>query len=179
MTDTPQEPSKWEPVELGSQFGMPVVETTLILRQTGTGFADTMKTDPVLLEPGDSGVLIIEYEVDEVRYDRIKEKGEPTGDLTRVHVADAGIVVVAERESVAGHLEAQTQRTELRKEHEDGVLRLDRELEESRANLAGDHVLGEHAEERMDGCPRCEDELRAMEEEAGIGGAEPADTATA
>lgn len=131
-------------IDLGTEGGRPVTRARLIVKKTGSGLEESMKTDPAIYEHGQRIALVMDAALDQVRFDRITSKGEDTGQLSRVHIANAETVTVVDPDLVEEMLAKQRERNAIRREEEAGSVALDRALEEQRKELRGDHVLGLH-----------------------------------
>lgn len=110
MTDTTD-------VDLGQFDGRDVLTTSVKVTKAGDGLSEALGVDPQLLHHGDRGAIVIEYEVDKITFDPIKD----TQGLNRVHTLKAMRGTLIDLEDVQDKLDEQTRRIE----EADGVMRLD------------------------------------------------------
>ena len=88
--------------------GKPVESATIAIRNTGDGLSKAMEVDPTELHHGQRVYVVLECEVDKVRFDPLKD--EET--LERVHVLKAGRATFVDADVVAEALDAQQRRIE-------------------------------------------------------------------
>ena len=104
-------------VDLGQFDGRDVLTTSVKVTKAGDGLSEALGVDPQLLHHGDRGAIVIEYEVDKITFDPIKD----TNGLNRVHTLKAMRGTLIGLEEVQEKLDEQTRRIE----EAEGVMRLD------------------------------------------------------
>jgi hypothetical protein len=142
--------------------GKDVVSTGVAIRNTGHGLEETMRTEPTLLHHGEKVYVLIECDVEKVRYDPV-DKDNRGGEQTRVHMLVAGTSTFLDAEQARGAIEKQAIANKERRDREAGQLSIE---QESERQLREDHALGEHADGLVDGCSLCASEREAEETEA-------------
>lgn len=142
--------------------GLPVTEAGVEIPGAAGGLRDAMKVDPVEFHQGDSGVLALSWECVKVRFEPLV-RDEPDGEQRRVHIFRVTGAAFTDAERARDDIAAQADRIQLAREAADGVVRLG--LEDEDALLVA-HDLGEHADGLVVGCPPCNDEVVATEEES-------------
>jgi len=143
--------------DLGTFDDRDVLRTTIAVTNAGDGLSDALKVDPQLMHLGDKVYVVLECEVAKVRFDPIKD----TDALSRVHVLKAGTATLVDADLVRAQLDEQAERIQRAKEAEAGITRLPYNDE-----LQAQHDLGEHADERVAGCPECDEEAQLEADEA-------------
>lgn len=83
--------------------GREVLNTTVAIRNAGDGLSKAMEIDPIELHHGDSVYVVLECEVEKLRFDPIKD----TQALSRVHMLKAGVATLVDEALVADALDAQ------------------------------------------------------------------------
>lgn len=146
---------------LGKHERDEVVSTTISVRKAGDGLSEAMETAPTVLERGDEVYVVLQCTVAQVQYPPIKGR-EDLAEVQRKHVLTAGTATFLDDQVVRDAIARQDEANTLRREREAGVQRLQTAQEELRSQ----HVLGEHADERVDGCPLCDSEVAAMDAES-------------
>lgn len=151
---------KVQPVEMliETYEGRDVVQTPLQITHTGDGLSAAMAIEPTVLHHHATVYVVLECEVDKVSYPPIKD----TNKLARMHTLKAGRATIVEKDLVLDALNAQASRIQAAVDSQAGQGALDLE----KANLAGDHVLGEHKDGLVKGCPKCDQEKDAVADEA-------------
>lgn len=146
--------------------GKDVLGTKVEVKKAGDGLSKGMAVDPRELHHGEKGVLIMEYEVDKIRFDQI----EGTECLDRVHVLNAATTVLADADTIAhvrGLLDEQADR--ILRAKEKGQRRLSDASDDAAVEYAAllkAHGDGDHAGDPVPGCPTCDEELAAAADEA-------------
>lgn len=131
--------------------GRKVDAVGLEIRNAAGGLNESMKVDPVELHIDEEITVVLRCMVTKVRHDPLKD----TDGLRRVHILTASDATIIEDELVADALDEQKKRIELAS----GVQRLPVELVEA-------HMNGEHAQDLIEECPKCMEELDAEAKEA-------------
>jgi hypothetical protein len=96
--------------------GQDITAISIIVRNTGDGLSKAVDVDPVEHHVGETGYIVFEYEVDKIRFDRIKD----TDDLRRIEILRAGDATWISGDIVGEALDRQRKRIE---EHK-GIQRL-------------------------------------------------------
>lgn len=96
--------------------GKQVLNATVAIRNAGDGLSSAMQVEPVELHHGETIFIVIEAQVEKVRFDPIKD----TQALQRVHMLKAGTAVMVDEDLVRAHLDAMA----LRIEEHAGITRL-------------------------------------------------------
>lgn len=138
-------------IKLGKFEGQAVNAVGLEIRNSAGGLNESMKTDPVELHIGDEVTVTMRCKVTKIRHDPLKD----ADGLRRVHILDASDATIIDDELVAEAIDEQKRRIE----EANGVQRLPIEL-------VAAHEAGEHAQDLIEECPKCLDELAAQEKEA-------------
>lgn len=131
-----------------------VLGTSIAVRNTGHGLEEAMKTEPAVLHHGETVYVVMECQVEKIRYDEVPE----TDALTRVQMLKAGTATILDSAVVKDAIQKQADANQERKDRESGQLGLAQELRSQ-------HTLGEHADGLVDGCSLCGDELEAKRAE--------------
>lgn len=97
--------------------GKDIDSTKVEIRNTGSGLSDAMNVDTVELHHSDKVYVVLECEVEKVRFDPIRDSRA----LARVHMLVAGDATIVDEDLVRAHLDAQAERIEQAR----GVHRLD------------------------------------------------------
>jgi hypothetical protein len=145
--------------ELGTFDGKDVLRTAISVTNAGDGLSEAMKVDPTLLHLGDKVYVVLECEVAKVRFDPIKDIDDA---VSRVHVLKAGTATMVDADLVQQQLAEQAERIQLAKEAEAGIERLPYAATDE---LDAAHDDGEHADGLVDGCPQCQAEADAEDDE--------------
>jgi len=143
-------PSKKNPY--GTHDGRPVISTGVVIRKTGDGLSEAMKTEPRVISQGETVYLVIEATCVDVHYP-VEDRHNPTeGGVQRLHVLDAGTSAFLDEELVRNAIKDQREANLQRQEREDGVMRLGYG---DNQELRGAHLLGDHDEDPHPNCPAC------------------------
>src|SRR5262249_14836962 len=105
-----------ESKELTPFDGRQVLNATVAIRNAGDGLSQAMSIDPIELHHGEKVYVVLECDVEKVRFDPIKD----TQALSRVHMLKAGTSVIVDEDLVRAHLDDMERRIE---EHA-GITRL-------------------------------------------------------
>lgn len=137
--------------------GTDVIAAGIEISNSAGGLNDAMKVAPVEYHKGQKLRVLLDVEVTKIRFESIKD----SDCLRRVHVASATAAMVVADDFGQKEMAANADRIQKMKEDAAGIVRLPmgEAMEEA-------HDAGDHAEERADGCPRCQDEIDAEEREA-------------
>lgn len=151
-------------IDLGDFEGLPVRRVGVELPSAAGGLRDAIKVEPRIIHQGDEGVLLIRYQCQKVRFDPI-DKDEPDGDQERVHVLKVVAAMFDDEASSEQRLLEHQAKVARAKEADKGTQRLpdDKEV----AALLEEHDQGEHADGLRGGCPQCDDEAEASQDEQG------------
>lgn len=157
MTDTSTD------VDLGEFDGRDVLTTSVKVTRAGDGLSEALGVDPQLLHHGDRGAIVIEYEVDKITFDPIKD----TAGLNRVHTLKAMRGTLISLDEVQEKLDEQTRRIE----EAEGVLQLDLDGEGGEPQAVGEVLdgaldLAEDAEDVATWRAEREDELTKWKKDA-------------
>lgn len=144
--------------DLGTFDGKDVLRTAISVTNAGDGLSEAMKVDPTLLHLDEKVYVVLECQVAKVRFDPIKD----TDAVSRVHVLRAGTATMVDGDLVQKQLQEQAERIQLAKEAEAGIQRLP---QYDGDQLVADHEAGDHAEGLVDGCPECQAEADAEDDE--------------
>lgn len=136
---------------LGKFEGRKVDAVGLEIRNAAGGLNEAMKIDPAEFHIDDEVTVVMRCTVTKVRHDPLKD----TDGLRRVHILTAGEATIIDDELVSDVLEKQ----KIRIEEATGVTRLPIELVDA-------HQRGEHAQDLIEECPKCLEELDAEAKEA-------------
>lgn len=145
--------------QLGDFDGKDVLRTTIAVTSAGDGLSEALKVDPKLMHLDEKVYVVLECVVAKVRFEPIKD----TDAVSRVHVLKAGNATLVDPDLVADQLKQQAERIQLAKEAEAGIQRIDQYANDE---LQAAHDLGEHADERVPGCPECDEEAELEADEA-------------
>lgn len=96
------------PATLSPFDGRTVLNTTVAVRNAGDGLSAAMQVAPVELHHGERCWIVLECEVDKVRFDPIKD----TDCLQRVHMLKAGTAVMVDESLVREHLDEMERKIE-------------------------------------------------------------------
>jgi hypothetical protein len=96
--------------------GRDVIATKVAITRAGDGLSKAMEVEPDELDLGTTVVVVLECEVDKVRFEPVAD----TEALTRIHTLKAGTATIVESKVVAKALDDQRRRIEQAK----GVERL-------------------------------------------------------
>lgn len=144
--------------DLGTYDGRPVTRTSLALRNTGHGFEQTMKTEPLVIPAGSRRFVVMDVVIDKHRHDLDTDRNE----FELVHMAAAETVAFIDEEIVREAIDKQKAKNDALKgrtqlETPDGV----------GMDVIEAHARGDHKRKRKD-CPECiaerEEEDRVKEE---------------
>lgn len=135
--------------------GRDVLQTTIQITNAGDGLSEALQVDPRVMHHGEKVYLVLECDVAKVSYPPIKD----TDCLQRMHTLKAGRATFVEADLVMNTLNQQHVRITEALDARRGQGALDMEA----ASLAGDHVLGEHRDGLVEGCPKCDAEREAEE----------------
>jgi len=144
------------PDGLGEFEGRTILSTTIQITNAGDGLSAAMKVDPIILHHGEKRYVVLEVDVDKIRFDPIKD----TQGVARVHVLKASTATFIDAAAVEEAIEAQREKIDRANEKAQGITRLPLPDE-----LMIQHGEGEHADGLVDGCPTCDDERDAIEAE--------------
>ena len=151
--------------DLGFYEDRPIIGVKAIVRKTGDGLSESVKVDPAMaldIAVGDEGFIVFEYKCVDVHHPAEDRKNPADGGVYRVPVLDAGTSTFMDAEVVAQAIRDQREKNERFREEQRGQHRL------SDAELIADHDDGNHAGDvyPVEHCPRCADEVAAVEAEA-------------
>lgn len=139
--------------------GKDVLAAGIEIPNAAGGLREAMAIDPQEFHHGERRYVVLELDVKRVRFDPIpKTKG-----LSRVHVFTANAATFVDADLVAKHVEAQRERIEaakVEKERADGIVRVP-----FGDTLQEAHDRGEHGDGLVEGCPDCDAEQDALDEE--------------
>jgi hypothetical protein len=88
--------------QLGTFEGRDIVQTSVAVTNAGDGLSQSLTVEPVILHVGDTGVVVLEYEVTKVGFAPVKD----TDVLVRVATLKAGNATLVDRDLVDGALAA-------------------------------------------------------------------------
>jgi hypothetical protein len=88
--------------------GKTVLSVGVTVRNAGGGLNKALSVDPAEWHQGDRVVVVLDCEVDKVRFDRVKD----SDGVQRVHILVADGATIVERDLVADVLDAQERRLE-------------------------------------------------------------------
>lgn len=127
--------------------GHTVLNTTVAIRNAGDGLSSAMQVAPQELSLGEVVFVVLECEVEKIRFDPIKD----TDCIQRVHMLKAGTAVMVDEDLVRAHLDDM----ELRIEAHNGVTRLpfDDDEEDVSEEAEAAAKAQEDAEAAGDGAP--------------------------
>lgn len=149
--------------DLGEFEGRQVLGVGIEIPGAAGGLRDAMKIEPVTAHQDEEMMILIRGPVGKIRFDPVKD----TQGVTRVHVLNVSDAMVVEGEDFDAMLDAQKERIQRAKEAAAGVARLPTDEE-----LEFQHNEGAHSEGLVDGCPSCDAEQDAAEQEAAEADAE-------
>lgn len=86
--------------------GRDVLSSTVAIRNAGDGLSKAMSVDPVELHQDQIVYVVIECEVEKIRFDRVPK----TEGLERVHMLKAGRATLIDKSVVDAELDAQQRR---------------------------------------------------------------------
>ena len=89
--------------------GLPVTECAVALVRTGDGLSEAMQVDPVELHQGDKVFMVIEGQVNRIRFDPAS-KDDVDGSQKRTHTITARAGTIVPEGDVAALLAAQQER---------------------------------------------------------------------
>lgn len=89
--------------------GKDVIAAAVAITNAGDGLSAAMAVDPSELHHGETGYIVLEYEVAKVRFDPVKDAANK---LIRVHILKAGAATFIDDELVAEAIERQKVRIE-------------------------------------------------------------------
>lgn len=152
-------------IDLGTYEGRQIIGVKTIVQKTGDGLSEAVKVDPAMaldIAIGDEGFIVFEYKCIDVRHPAENRKNPAEGGVYRVPVLDAGTSTFMDAEVVANAIREQREKNERFREEQRGQHRL------SDAELIADHDEGKHTGDvfPVEHCPRCADEVAAVEREA-------------
>lgn len=93
---------------LGTFEGRDIVQTSVAVTNAGDGLSQSLTVEPKILHVGDTGAVVLEYEVVRIQF-------RPIGDtevLNRIATLRAGNATLIERDTVAAALDANLIRIE-------------------------------------------------------------------
>lgn len=122
--------------------GKDVLSAGIAIRNAGDGLSEALSVDPQEFHHGEKVYVVLECEVDKVRFDPVKD----SDGLRRVHVFKAGTATIVDESIVATQLDDQRRKIEAAA----GVRRLEFDEE-----LSAQHREGEHDETPHADCPMC------------------------
>jgi hypothetical protein len=109
--------AKKQASDLGAFEGRDIVQTSVAVTRAGDGLSQSLTVEPCILHVGDTGAVVIEYEVTKVGFSPIKD----TDVLIRTATLRAGNATIIDRDLVADVLDANV----IKIERARGVERLD------------------------------------------------------
>ena len=141
---------------LGEYAGRDIARTTIAIQKTGDGLSESMSIDPQLLDIRSRVYVVLECDVKRHEFEPIEDTD--LLNLKQVLVAQAATIV---DEALVGEaIDKQKDRIKRAKDAATG------QGSTSTALLENQHNEGKHRE-LVDGCPICESEREAEEEEQG------------
>lgn len=142
--------------ELGEYRGRDIIRTSIIIRNTGDGLSESMAIAPTVLEEGDEVYVLMKCEVIDHHHPLIKG----TDCIELKQVLKAGTATIVDADYAEEKIAAQEARIQRAKDEAKGQGSLDTGLLEKK------HDDGDHADGLVEGCPKCDAEREAEEEEA-------------
>lgn len=139
---------------LASFEGREVLGVGIEIRNAAGGLNEALNVDPAEWHKDDEITVVLRCKVEKIRHDGIKD----TEAWKRVHIVTATAATVIDSDIVDEQLAEQAKRIEEAK----GI----QQFPENAGELEAEHFRGEHANDRVDGCPSCEAEIEAEREEA-------------
>lgn len=149
--------------------GRPVVRSTISIRNAGDGLSEGLAIDPQVLPVGEKVYVVLECVVHAHDHDRLMDKGSDTGLLVLDQVLKAGTGTLIDADVVKQAVAEQAERIEAAREAAKGITKLPFPTELQKAHDAGDHADG-----LVEGCPGCDAEVAAAEDEQRVHDAEAA-----
>lgn len=146
-----------DPNGLGDFEGRTILSTTIQITNAGDGLSQAMKVDPIILHHGEKRFVVLEVDVDKIRFDPIKD----TQGVARVHVLKASTATFIDGAAVEEALDAQREKIDRARERAEGIARLPLPDE-----LEIQHREGAHAAGLVEGCADCDAERDAEDAEA-------------
>jgi hypothetical protein len=150
---------------LGSFEGRQVIGTGIEIPGAAGGLRDALTIDPQALHADETVYVVLECRVKKIRHDPIHDSLNDVDLWKRVHVLDTQAATIVDRDIVVAHLEEQARLIEEAR----GIQRLDFGVDgdtDEMVGFRGEHIIGEHAAGKVDGCPMCDDETAAEADEA-------------
>jgi hypothetical protein len=151
--------------DLGEHEGDKVLSVGIEIPGAAGGLREALKIDPVVKHRGDEVLVLIRAKVGKLRYDPVKD----TNGVRRVHVLDVDSAALVEGEVFEHALDEMAERIKLAVEAAQGIKRLDFGGDEEKAAKAAEHEDGQHASGLVAGCPLCDEEQDATDDEAAQG----------
>jgi hypothetical protein len=151
--------------DLGTFEGREIEAVGVIVRKTGDGLSETVKVEPTLaldVRVGDEGFIVFAYKCVDVHHPATNRKEPAEGGVKRVPVLDAGTATFVEGATVEEAIKLQREKNMRYAEEQRGQHEL------TDAELVEAHDRGEHDGDvfPVEHCPRCADEVAAVEREA-------------
>lgn len=146
---------------LGTFEGRDVVAVEVIVRKTGDGLSETVKTEPKLIYVGDEGYIVFAYKSVDIHH-RAHDRKEPSvGGVIRVQVLDAGTSTFIDADVVVEAVRAQAEKNQRFREQQQGTQRIEDGL------LLMDHDDGKHVGDvfPVQYCAKCDEEVAVIEAE--------------
>lgn len=94
--------------DLGTFEGRDIVQTAVAVTNAGDGLSQSLTVEPQILHVGDTGAVVLEYEVTKIGFAPVKD----TEVLVRVATLRAGNATLIDRAVVADALDANTVKIE-------------------------------------------------------------------
>lgn len=139
---------------LGDFEGDPVSEVGIEIPSAAGGLREALAIDPVVMHKDDESMVLLRTKVKKIRHEPVKDSDA----WRRVHVLETTSATIVDGDVFEEALAAQAERIQRAKEA--GQMRIgDTELVEA-------HDDGQHADGLVKGCPRCDEEKVAAEDEA-------------
>lgn len=147
--------------------GRQVLRTSIAVSNAGDGLSEALRIDPREFHHGEVVHVVLECSVDQVRFVPLDPK-DAHGPLVRSHRLKAGTATVVDADLVQEQIDRQRMRIEKAREAAAGVQRIPGMAgwsdEETEALLA-EHLDGQHASGLREGCPSCDEERQAEDDE--------------
>lgn len=136
---------------LGSFEGRQVLSTSVAIRNTGDGLSESMTIEPEVIRAGTTRYVLLEVDVDKIRYDPIKD----VDGLERVHMCKALRAVFVDKALAIPLLDEMSDRIEAAREEASGQSRLTADVAREVEHDQGLHKT------LKDDCPKCQEEIDA------------------
>jgi hypothetical protein len=104
--------------------GADVLRVQVAVTGAGDGLSEAMAVDPHPLALGTTVHVVLECQVQQIKFVPAVDKAHPEEGLARVHVLRAGRATLVDAEDVALALDAQSERIRLAREQAAGIQRL-------------------------------------------------------